>query len=381
MTVLHPIWLALVCAFVISSTASAAEAEPNAVDQTPADEQAVAEDTPGEKLDETLANEINHLDYLFTPGHVFPLFGTHPYIAEGLPPGVKPPLPYGLTPGIFVQTQDIQLTDFRINSVDVAGIPIDTIPEFFPLLAGLTNVEVDIPNELVQKSIRADAWLLPILNVFALYGEVEGDVSVDIKIPEQSLIPGGPLADLLGGVATIPQIDIPLFDVQYFGEAVGYGYTVALGYKRFFMTWTEVETTTDLDSDQGFTIQSDSIVLNPRAGWIWTPWLTTWVGGLHLEVTKVAVQSNGNDFLGDLDLLQNLPVVGGPVGDLLGNLLETVPVVNEAVALDFEVTLVEEQPWNYLAGALINVGPNIAIEFEAGWGVREYWLAGLGVRF
>lgn len=332
-------------------------------------------------LDESLANEINHLDYLFTPGRIFPLFGTHPYIAEGLPYGVKPPLPFGITPGIFSQEQSIVLTDFKIHSVNAGGLSLDSIPDFFPLLQGLTDVHVSIPNNLVQTSVRADAWLLPIFNVFVLYGEVEGDVSVDIAIPEQSLVAGGPLAGLLGGLTTLPRLDIPLFDVNYYGDATGLGYTVALGYQRFFMTWTKVRTETNLDSDQGFTIQSTSEVINPRAGWIWTPWLTTWVGGLRLDVTDVQVQSNGSDFLGNLDLIQDLPAVGAPLGDLVSNLFTAVPAVNEAVTLDFEVSLEEEQPWNYLAGALINVGSHIAIELEAGWGVREYWLAGLGFRF
>jgi hypothetical protein len=346
-----------------------------------AEADSAAEPEANEKLDESLANDIDHLDYLFTPGHIFPLFGSHPYIAEGLPEGVKPPLPYGITPGIFTQTQDIQLTDFQIHGVDALGVPLSGIPDFFPLLQGLTDVEVDIPNYLVQKSIRADAWLLPIFNVFVLYGEVEGDVSVDIKIPEQQLSSGNPLTDLLGGLLTVPQVDIPLFDVQYYGKAVGLGYTVAIGYQRLFATWTEVKTETDLDSAQGFTIQSDSHVLNPRVGWIVSPWLTAWVGGLHLEVTRVAVQSNGADFLGELDLIRDLPVAGDLVGNLIGDTLNSVPVINEAVKLDFEVTLTEEQPWNYLAGSLITLTPNINIELEVGWGVREYWLAGLGLRF
>lgn len=333
------------------------------------------------ELDESLANEINHLDYLFTPGHIFPLFGSHPYIAEGLPEGVEPPLPFGITPGIFSQTQNIQLTDFKINTVDVLGQPIGGIPEFFPLLQDLTNVKVHIPNDMVQTSVRADAWILPILNVFAMYGDVEGDVSIDIEIPEQSLLPQGPLSGLLGGLLTLPKVDIPLFDVHYYGEAVGFGYTVAIGYKRLFATWTEVDTTTDLESDQGFSIQSDSHVMNPRVGWIAAPWLTTWLGGLHLEVTHVAVQSSRADFVSELDLIQDLPVLGPALGNLLSNSLNTIPAANEAVGLDFEVSLEEEQPWNYLAGALINIGPHIAIEVETGWGVRDYWLAGLGLRF
>lgn len=351
--------------------------ETRVVLQPAPDESQTTENEPQEELDESLADDIDHLDYLFTPGHIFPLFGTHPYIAEGLPEGVKTPLPYGITPGIFSQTQDIQLVDFKINTVDVIGLPIGSIPDFYPLLKGLTDVKVHIPNNLVQKSVRVDAWLLPVLNVFALFGEVEGDVSVDIEIPEQSVLPGG----LLGAVTRIPKVEIPLFDVQYAGDAVGYGYTIAAGYKRFFVTWTEVDTETDLHSKQGFTIQSDSHVLNPRMGWIFKPWLTTWVGGLHLDVTRVAVQSHGAHFIGDLDLIQTLPVVGPVLGDLLGNTLEAIPAVNEAVNLDFEVTLVEEQPWNYLAGALINIGRHISIELETGWGVRQYWLAGVGFRF
>lgn len=334
-----------------------------------------------EQLDESLANEIDHLDYLFTPGHVFPLFGSHPYIAEGLPDGVKPPLPFGITPGYFGQTQDITLSDFQIHSVDVVGLPVNSIPDFFPILQELTNVTANIPNELVQTSVRADVWLLPILNVFVLYGEVEGDVSVDIEIPEQSLLPSGPLSNLLGGLLTLPRIDIPLFDVHYYGDAVGYGYTVAAGYKNFFATWTEVETETDLDSDQGFKIQSDSLVKNPRIGWIFNPRVTAWVGGLHLDVTHVAVQSTGADFLGDLDLIQSLPVIGGPLGDLLGNTLSSVPAVNGAVTLDFEVSLAEERPWNYLAGALITLSDHVNIELEYGFGVREYVVAGIGLRF
>lgn len=330
-----------------------------------------------EKLDESLADEINHLDYLFTPGHIFPLFGSHPYITRGLPEGGKLPLPYGVTAGVFSQTQNIQLTDFKINTVDVLGLPVGGIPEFFPLLQNLLNVKVDVPNNLVQKSIRADAWILPIVNVFAIFGKVEGDVSVDIEIPEQTLLGGG----LLGGLTTVPQINIPLFDVQYFGDAFGLGYTVAVGYKRFFVTWTEVDTETDLDSNQGFTIQSQSHVINPRTGWIFTPWLTAWVGGLHLEVTQVDVQSHGADFIGDLDLIRDLPVVGDLIGDLLSDTLQALPPVNEAANLDFEVVLEEEEKWNYLAGANITIGPHISIELEAGWGVREYWLAGLGFRF
>lgn len=378
---LHLLVLLLLTAAATNLHAAEQDASAGELQVAPEGEELAATDAPDgetEPLDETLANEIDHLDYLFTPGHIFPIFGTHPYITEGLPEGGKLPLPYGITAGVFSQSQNIQLTDFKINTVDVLGLPVGGIPEFYPLLQQLTDVKVHIPNDLVQKSIRADAWILPIVNVFAIWGEVEGDVSVDIEIPRQSLLGGG---GLLGTLTTIPQVNIPLFDVHYYGEAFGLGYTVALGYKRFFITWTEVETETDLESDQGFTIQSQSHVLNPRTGWIFTPWLTAWVGGLHLEVTQVNVQSNGAHFIGDLDLVRDLPLVGDLLGDLVGDTLEAIPLVNNAADLDFEVSLQEEEKWNYLAGANITIGPHISIELEAGWGVREYWLAGLGFRF
>jgi hypothetical protein len=131
------------------------------------------------------------------------------------------PLPWGV--GFDFYTQD---QDYRIKTLefDYAGL---VIPDASVLR---------VTNEIQHLDIKADAWLFPFLNVFALLGQVQSDTIVDLSgIPSQGL--------------PFPLGKLP---IDSDGTVWGVGFTLVVGGPHWFSsvttTWTDVDLGGDFDS-------------------------------------------------------------------------------------------------------------------------------------
>jgi len=239
----------------------------------------------------------------------------------------KLPLPIGIGATFYYQEQDYSLN--RVNSFTLPPIPA---------LAGLTPQAVnglvqtaDVENELVEVNLKCDAWLLPFLNVFGIFGYIDGETDVSIGVP------------MLG------TLDIP---IDYDGIVYGPGVTLVGGIDNVFASLTATYTWTDLDTS-GSSIES--LVVMPRLGYSLpdfgaTKGVQLWIGGMYLETEE---QHEGTKTVAAL----------GPF------------------PIDYDVELEQDEDWSYLIGAHIALTDRIGIEVEGGFGDRTSGTASVGMRF
>jgi hypothetical protein len=179
---------------------------------------------------------------------------------------------------------------------------------------------VEIDNRTDEANFKFDLWFLPFLNVFGIIGRVEGETEVALPPPLGSL------------------------EIDYDGLVYGGGMTLAAGVGKYFASITGLFTNTDLDVS---TSSVEAFILTPRIG-MQTSFGEVWIGGMYQETDE---KHSGS---------------------------VTVPTIG---AVQYEVELEEDNPWNYLAGTKINIGKNWDIELEGGIGDRKHITASLTYRF
>ena len=207
-------------------------------------------------------------------------------VAAAVEPAADRPLPIGV--GLFYsyQKQDYQVKDLEADLPELAPpkiteLPPGTIPPGLPppMAAMLTRKALaaaqqiadaafaeqmaqlptfgpdsirSITNEVSQVSAKLDWWVLPCLNLHALYGQLEGTAEATLS-PE--------LERVFGNLA-----------VDYDGLSYGGGVTVAGGWRRLFAmvevdyTWADadLEDTKDLKLDDPDGI--GTLVVIPKIG-------------------------------------------------------------------------------------------------------------------
>lgn len=232
--------------------------------------------------------------------------------AEGLPWGKSMaaghdlPLPFGLGVDFFDMDQDYRLQSLQFNLPGVPAIPPDL---------------VTVKNEIEHRDLKFDAWLLPFLNVFALYGQVDARTDVDLT--------GVPAAALgLPPLGVVP--------VRYDGNVYGVGLTLVYGSDRWFTSLTGTWTRSNLDGDFDSNVRSQS--WQPRLGLIRGAW-SAWIGGQYISVEE--------NHTGVIQFIPALPPI------------------------PFSVRLQEDDAWNEIIGARYVVNQHLDFTAEFGGGSRR----------
>ena len=139
--------------------------------------------------------------------NIFPLLGR-----KAIERGIRLPRPLGINLIAFWAQQDIEISELGLSTGDNPTVPIDGI-EF-----GSNKSSAFTTN------VRAELWVLPFLNVYALAGVAAAKMEVELTEP------------------------IPFTSkVDQDGEYGGFGITGAFGIRRFFTiadvnrTWTDLE--------------------------------------------------------------------------------------------------------------------------------------------
>ncbi len=191
----------------------------------------------------------------------------------------------------------------------------------------LTNLEVGFngsPKELFEwvsfdqavsksktASLKADAWLFPFMNVFAMIGQTEGDAMMDIylegngmldQIGEDCSRPGPkPLCSLLED-----RIFLLPIDTSFSGKTYGLGTTLAVGWRNFFFTLPLNATYADMDNTR---TNGLSYTATPRLGYLSGTGrygtLALFVGGNYLNVE---LEIDGDFAVPGTDLVINYSV-------------------------------------------------------------------------
>jgi hypothetical protein len=236
------------------------------------------------------------------------------------------------------------------------GINVDSI-----MFEGLKIGQIDIPQEWIQigtkdsfqKSdvftIRADVWLFPFLNFYAIGGKIKGytQTTIDVSIGENL---GLPVAN-----------DLP-FKLDLDGNMYGGGLVVAGGYGNWFTLVDASVTKTNLTVIDG---GIDSFVATPRFGYDFTHTgfpLRAWVGAQYQDIQQ---SLSGN--ISDLDLPSELAA-----------LIELVNADDEG-RFNVEQSLATD--WSPVAGFQYSFNKTFNLIGEFSFGERESVFLTLDTRF
>jgi hypothetical protein len=257
--------------------------------------------------------------------------------------GFDLPRPFGVGFNVMNIWQDYDINSFAAK-IDGFGIPLE-------------GVEVsEAIGTAYSMDGRIDAWILPFLNVYGVFGYTSGETRAQATVPPSTLnaLPGIP-----PGLFTTP-LTFP-FDIEYEGFTYGGGATLAYGYKWFFASLDYNYTETDLD------IANSSIsahVLTPRVGWNGTVKGmkgAAWVGAMYQDVTQ--------HLEGTIENFQ-LPLPPPPYGPGPQNL-----------RIQYEAEEEATDPWNMVLGVNLELSRNFNFLIEGGFLGREQLLTALTLRF
>ena len=186
------------------------------------------------------------------------------------------------------------------------------------------NLVQSIENDANTYLARADYWLLPFFNVFAVLGHVDGEVEVAIAPPIAQTL-NFEYEGLVYGVGAVPVIGFPI-------EGVG----------EVFLATHVSYTITDLTDGRSIETWVASPKLGIRSG-KWSVW-----GGATYQATS-------HDTGGTLQL--------------------------GLLAVDYRGVLTDEYNWNANAGARYQVNDLWDVTFQVGFGNRAQTLFSVGRRF
>jgi hypothetical protein len=247
------------------------------------------------------------------------------------------PRTWGIGIDYFSMRQPYQMDSLSlVDMLDTPGgpIPID--------LGGLLIPDpsvLDIDNEIRSVDLKIDVWVLPFLNVFGIYGQIEGDTRIDLS----SL-----------GLPLPPQTNLLSF--SYDGDVYGAGIVLAAGGDKWFGSVTATFTDTSLGGS--FTSSVQATTIQPRIGLRSGDNLEMWIGGYIMDAEE---KHSG---MVDLDL--------GLVGGML-------PVDGQDVA--FAVELSQKEDFNPSFGMHMMMSDAWEATVEVGFGDRRTALANFTYRF
>jgi hypothetical protein len=170
------------------------------------------------------------------------------------------PLPFGVSAIYNHIERDIKVNDLRIG---LNGAPPQSVSRFVNL-GSTSKVDAAVG--------RADAWLLPFLDVYGLLGYLrnqsvtEGVVTISTPIPRTFSFSG---------------------ETSMEGVVAGGGMTLATGFREFFLMADANVSQTDIGFDDAFS----ALIVSVRTGWngkIGKVPARLWVGGMYWDTDNTA---------------------------------------------------------------------------------------------
>ena len=227
------------------------------------------------------------------------------------------PRPFGISVGYMHQDQPFDVGNVYVNGIDVKTPGVAVVNE--------------VQNEESTYTLRFDAWILPFWNIYGILGRTSGEAIGPLAINLEPVFPI--LCGLPGNNCAIDTT----FRIKYKADVVGYGTTVAGGYKDFFGMIDYNRTTADLDisvTDAKATVISSRIGWNGKIGGFTG---VLWVGAMYQDIAQVL----------DLHL---------DIGDDI---------------LNVSIDQATQVPWNYLVGGQWDINRSFSLLAEFGFGKRK----------
>lgn len=192
---------------------------------------------------------------------VFPLLGE-----EARARGYELPLPYGAAVVLTgLKDRQIDVTDVRLR---LEGNPGTSISDF---------VTLGSSSDVFNANFKADLFVLPFLNVYALVGYVHNESDTHANITISTPGPGG--GDVVFDRRVQTELD---------GVVGGLGFALAGGYQNFFL----VADVSYIQSDLGFDDKFKATIATVRAGYrgkIGAVPLQMWLGVGSWDTAATAV--------------------------------------------------------------------------------------------
>lgn len=237
------------------------------------------------------------------------------------------PRPFGISVGYMHQDQPFDVGDIFVNGIDVKTPGVAVVDE--------------VQNEESTYTLRLDAWIMPFWNVYGILGRTSGQANGPLQVNLEPVFPV-----LCGFPGNNCSVDTT-FTLKYKADVVGFGTTIAGGYKDFFGMVDYNRTRADLDisvTDARATVISSRIGWNGKFGGFTG---VLWVGAMYQDIAQVL----------------DLPL---DIGDDL--LLVSIDQTTQA-------------PWNYLVGGQWDINRSFALLAEFGFGKRKSQMLNLTYRF
>jgi len=253
--------------------------------------------------------------------------------------GYDLPLPTGVGANFIIMKQTNELSDFSFI-IDNTEVPYDL--QFYNMQSTDLNV-----------TFRPDVWIFPFLNVYGVFGHTSGSINPVILVP-------GISADLpnLGEIDIVKPFTIN-DKVEYRGATIGFGTTLAGGFKSFFFTVDYNYTATKLN------VVSETVyaqTISPRVGVTLESYKTIgkgtfWIGAMYLKAKQKITDR------------VNIRQIDGEVADAIGD------------EVSYSMTLGIADPWNMLIGGSWSLNSHMNVMLEVGVGDRNQFMVGLEYRF
>jgi hypothetical protein len=260
------------------------------------------------------------------------------------------PLPFGIGITGYWQEQDMKAKSIgfksdltnMINTLLVGTVPQQTAAAGIQALLGgnlidttanATNVESEVDNY----NIRLDAWLMPFLNIYGVYGEVEGGNTASGLVLDAATTT----------VLTAAGLSVDPFKFSYEGDVYGFGIILAGQWGKYWGTLDYNYMQADLDIS---TSEIDTHTITPRigtSGSIGSAKGSLWIGAMHQSIDEVQA---GSISVSGLDI-------------------------------DYNVLLEQENEWNFLIGGAAELSKQWNASIEGGFGDRKQVMGNLTFRF
>ncbi|MEM7430765.1 MAG: hypothetical protein AAF351_02380 [Pseudomonadota bacterium] len=249
----------------------------------------------------------------------------------------KLPKTWGIGIDYFDMSQPYQIDGLTL--VDTLDTPAGPVPfDVGAILAPDPSV-LPIDNDITNFDIKVDVWLFPFLNVFGIYGQIDGETNVNLGVL------GLPLPPATNSLT-----------IDYDGEVFGGGLVLAFGGDQWFGSVTTTFTDTSLSGDFNSSVSTTTI--QPRIGLRFEEHTEVWIGGYIIDAEE---EHRG---LVSLDL--------GLVGGML-------PV--DAQDMMFDVELSQDEDFNPSVGMHTLFNENWEATVEVGFDKRQTALANITYRF
>ena len=252
--------------------------------------------------------------------------------------GYDLPLPFGTGANLTLMNQGIDIRNVKVG----IGDPIFEVSDLDLSDARAHDAAI---------TMRLDTWLLPFVNIYGIFGYINGETELDLDIG--SITGSLPIPGLPPIFEPGTTIDL---NIDYNGTTFGGGMTLAGGYKDFFASVDGNYTYSNIDIVDG---DISTWTISPRLGLMADSpaikgSLAFWIGAMYMKY-KQTITDDIN--LKELD--SRLP----------------------SLEIDFKLDVKNDQPWNFLFGGQWEITKRWQLMAEGGVGERRQLILGAFFRF